>query len=890
MILQAFWFFITTAYGSTENQCQQKNYVLTNQQGSVRLTSIQKGNYTIQGILKFSDDDLCSKVSLYGLINAYAFQYAIDLANNDESLTQWANIGIRLDDNCNNLPLTMALAIEYVSMVRPNSVCRPEFLHCMNETFTENVEPASAIVGTDRSTTTIPLSGLMSLYQIPTISHAASSPVLSKSIYRSFFRTIPSDVHQVSAMLDLIKYFGWTYIIVIGSDDDYGRLAVADFQNRTANSSICIEYTSYIPVNSADTNSSVLSAIDKIKTLKSTVIILFCYVYNLGEKVLNKAQEIGLNRVWLTSDAWFPSAENLKNLNNQLTGIITVSVRNRNMPKLINFIKNSIRTKFLCNMWLKNYLNNTFNCEPTNISNDNETLFGKNNCSIKINNLLQNFSALGEKTSTLVDAVTILTRAILKFLQLNCVQKKKCFIQKIDPITLTNIVRNTSFWNDEHELIQFDQSGDSTFIFYSIENLQLINNTLKFVSIGNWSKNRINSLILNYEQIRWPSWFEDLKIKQHPSSQCFKNCENGQYTIRTPNCCWTCENCTGKNYSNTTMAEKCSTCSIGYHTIDHITCIKTPVKWLTFRDAEGSAILFTSFFGLLLTLIACSLLLKFREFIVTDESSPHIISLSCIMCLISFCFGFIQIVEPSTSLCHVRNGMFFSLFMGFSSVLIIKTKYFKKHHEANAKYFLKGRLFITQLITVLFLLIVELCTITAWVSIDGDRLSLDNKENQSIYLIEKRCVMVLTAGRLVSIFIPFILIIAATFCTLRERNKEHTFYEPKFLSFGSIALCIVVVAFLPTYVYVSDDFRGVVMAFTTNILGFTFIACLVLPKVYVGQARFRHGPSILQVKPARVKKPRPENSVEPKKTVIDGDAETTVTKVTSGINEGFSKD
>ena len=71
-----------------------------------------------------------------------------------------------------------------------------------------------------------------------------------------------------------------------------------------------------------------------------------------------------------------------------------------------------------------------------------------------------------------------------------------------------------------------------------------------------------------------------------------------------------------------------------------------------------------------------------------------------------------------------------------------------------------------------------------------------------------------------------VLLIAVTVISFRERNDEHPFNEPKFLSFTAIATCITVIAFLNTYKYVVRVYRAIIMAFTTVVSAFIFIACL----------------------------------------------------------------
>ena len=54
--------------------------------GNYRLTTLQRGNYTIQGLTSFTKWDNCREVSELGLISSYAMQHAIDEVNKDSSL------------------------------------------------------------------------------------------------------------------------------------------------------------------------------------------------------------------------------------------------------------------------------------------------------------------------------------------------------------------------------------------------------------------------------------------------------------------------------------------------------------------------------------------------------------------------------------------------------------------------------------------------------------------------------------------------------------------------------------------------------------------------------------------------------------------------------------
>lgn len=55
------------------------------------------------------------------------------------------------------------------------------------------------------------------------VSFFSTSPELSnKARFEYFTRTIPSDLHQVRAMVEIVKRLGWSYVSVIYEESNYG--------------------------------------------------------------------------------------------------------------------------------------------------------------------------------------------------------------------------------------------------------------------------------------------------------------------------------------------------------------------------------------------------------------------------------------------------------------------------------------------------------------------------------------------------------------------------------------------------------------------------------------------------------------------------------------------
>lgn len=65
------------------------------------------------------------------------------------------------------------------------------------------------------------------------VSYFSTSPELSnKQRFEYFTRTIPSDLYQVKAMVDIVRLLKWSYISIIYEESNYG-IKVKDTMHET---------------------------------------------------------------------------------------------------------------------------------------------------------------------------------------------------------------------------------------------------------------------------------------------------------------------------------------------------------------------------------------------------------------------------------------------------------------------------------------------------------------------------------------------------------------------------------------------------------------------------------------------------------------------------------
>ena len=132
-----------------------------------------------------------------------------------------------------------------------------------------------AVIGAYYSYISLPLASLLSLYNIPQISYGSSSPLLSKkNLYRSFYRTIPSDKNQVDVFIDLLRRMNWTYVFVVAADDEYGKLFVTELKTEAFKNNICVPGELYIPRDTSETIKTAKYIVQKLKAENNATVVI----------------------------------------------------------------------------------------------------------------------------------------------------------------------------------------------------------------------------------------------------------------------------------------------------------------------------------------------------------------------------------------------------------------------------------------------------------------------------------------------------------------------------------------------------------------------------------------------------------------------------------------
>lgn len=125
-----------------------------------------------------------------------------------------------------------------------------------------------------------------------------------KRRYPSFLRTIPSDKQQVKAIFLLLQRFGWTWVVLLGSDDTYGRAGLDALQELLIASNACVAYRGTIPANSDASNPELHNLVRILTDVKVNVTVVFSTRGSVPPFFEVVVQKNITGMVWVASEDW----------------------------------------------------------------------------------------------------------------------------------------------------------------------------------------------------------------------------------------------------------------------------------------------------------------------------------------------------------------------------------------------------------------------------------------------------------------------------------------------------------------------------------------------------------------------------------------------------------
>ncbi|KAJ1080424.1 hypothetical protein NDU88_000630 [Pleurodeles waltl] len=418
-----------------------------------------------------------------------AMVFAVEEINRSPTLLPNVTLGFRIHDSC----MMMKPVLEGTFwMLSERKLPIPNY-RCLDK------KPLAGIVGDTISLHSVQMARVLGLYRYPQISYFSTSPLLSdRQHFPSFFRTIPSDDFQAQGLGQLVIHFGWTWVGILATDNDYGQHGVQILQQELVKAGACIAFTEYIRNIYAEKNAQLLAK--AIRGSSANAIIFFSSDILLIPLMDELVGENMTRRIWIASEAWSTSPLlSVEKYSSILSGSIGFAIHSGDIPGFKEHFTSIHPSVSPEDIFMKEFWENNFNCKwqeetPPQISWNYSTKYCLENDQLDISKTFYSDLVVPRVTYNVYSAVYALAVSLHDLY--SCRARQGPFyhgtcadILAFQPWQLLHYVRNVRSRKEAGSELTFDAGGNPQ-TQYDIVNWQPgIDGTLKQVIVGRYKGN-----------------------------------------------------------------------------------------------------------------------------------------------------------------------------------------------------------------------------------------------------------------------------------------------------------------------------------------------------------------------------------------------------------------
>ncbi|XP_036070851.1 extracellular calcium-sensing receptor-like [Oryzias melastigma] len=770
------------------------------------------------------DPLICTRVNFREFRFAQTMIFAIEEINNNSSLLPNISVGYKIFDSCGStLPSTRAAL---------------GLINGQERTFGKSCSGQStvhAIIGTSESSSTIVLSQIAGIFQIPVISHFSTCACLSnRKEHPSFFRTIPSDYYQSRALAQLVKHFGWTWVGAVRSDNDYGNNGMATFIEAATQEGICVEYSEAIARTASKEQ---VERVVRVITRGTAKVLVAFLSYDEMDALLEESLRQNLTGLqWVGSESWI-TAHHLTTMkySNILYGSIGFAIKKAKIAGLQEFLLQVHPSQDPQNHILKEFWEETFGCSFQS------SLKGVKQCSgsESLRDIKNPFTDVSELriSNNVYKAVYAVAHAMHSMLK--CGEKSEevnmsCTWKSIlPPKEIAKHIQDVNFSLQSGEKVYFDERGDPAATYQLVNWQKNSAGDPVFVTVGSYDASLPDGKQFTIKEMNL-TWFGE--SKQRPVSVCSESCPPGfrQAMIKgKPICCFSCIPCAAGEISNSTNSAECSPCPLEYwSTEDHNICVPKVVEFLSYEETMGTLLTAFSLFGASLTLVVSFVFFWFRHTPLVKASNSELSFLLLLSLTLCFLCSLTFIGQPTDSSCMLRHVAFGIAFALCISCILTKTITvviaFKARTPANtvpqclASYQRSGVVGGTFL---------QVLVCVVWLT-----LAPPFPYKNTVYAAE-RIILECNLGSSIGFWVVLgyigLLAMLCLILAFLARKLPDNFNEAKFITFSMLIFSAVWVTFIPAYVSSPGKFTVAVEIFAILASSFGLLFCIFAPKCYI---------------------------------------------------------
>ncbi|KAG9427873.1 metabotropic glutamate receptor 2 isoform X1 [Apis mellifera carnica] len=794
---------------------------------------------------KGNEGENCGAIQMEdGIQPLEAMLYTIERINKNPKILPGIQLGAVAFDTCDNPTYALERVFYFIkgSIVR-NDRFGVEGYECEDRSVPKflntDFDNVVAILGAESSSVTIQVASVLALFPIPQISYMATSPFLSsKEKFPRFFRTVPSDVNQARAMLEILRQFQWSYVSVVYTDSEYGDHGYEMLVSLAANYSICFSKQQRISKDrfKDDDYDVVVRTIAEKTDVK--VVVLFAEKATTL-RVLEAARRVhvGSRFVWLCSDAWPDHNDINYQQTTVLEGALAVQPLYAPLSGFDEYFTGLTLDHEQKNPWFREFWQTYHNCvyveEAKYFSSEKSELINCRDPTLKIKR------SNGYKQRRFLhfvrDAVYAAAYALHNMQRNVCGENWTSLCDKMRPPNkdiFFQYLANVSFKDEAGNGFRFVDAVDGP-PRYSILNYQRkVNGSYHWTVIGNYTLNEREQPILQLDREKLR--FRGEQGTEFPTSSCPHPCGSNRIMVpkKEDPCCWTCQSCGIYQYK--VDEHKCDDCRVGTIPTENGTgCDPIPEEFVEYSNPWAIFAITIAISGIGLTMFVCSVFWIYRETPMIKASGRELSFLLLLGAFGCFSMTFAVVAKPSVESCAiVRFGIGFCYTVCYAA---LTTKINRIHRIFNdpgrnlhERRFTSPR---SQLMIASILILIEIVFDVSWLLKEPPAVEHSYSRRSANVRV---CRGSENGSYVIGLFYPFLLTVASTFYAIKTRKCPEGFNETRCIAFTNYATIILWLAFVPLYLASTRNvIKIITLALSLSLNGLVQLICLFLPKVYV---------------------------------------------------------
>ncbi|KAJ1522930.1 hypothetical protein ONE63_002069 [Megalurothrips usitatus] len=783
-----------------------------------------------------------------GVQTLEAMLWTVQRVNEEKDLLPGIKLGLIAYDSCDNPTHALEQSVDFVKgfISHLNVYHNDSDILCSDgqpAVFRGGADQVVAVIGGLSSSVTIQLAMLMNMFKVPQVSYMSTSPALSdRTTYPYFFRTVPSDMHQAHAMLELLRKLGWTYVSVAYSDTEYGRHGWELLSALAVNYSVCFAS----PVHRIDkqdfTDEEATNTVLTLNATETKIVIVFSESFQPSVvKFLLKARDLDvLERfTWVFSDLWTNKFSERADKSWQaklLEGSMCVHPISRPLDGFNDYFMGLRLDHERVNPWWRELWWSHFKCRDEEHS--------KGMCADP-HSTVQTVNGPSEIPQArylhfVRDAIWAVAQALTDMQRERCGGRPgRCeAMRHIQGTVLKDYLRKVQF-NDVNNRSFTFQNGRDGPPRYSVLNYQRSDTAAgpgphlgySWVSVGDYTLNDDGSgpsLHVDAARIRSRG---DAPL---PTSTCTPDCAVGHIKIRARDaCCWHCRRC--GEFQRPLNEWACEDCPAGQRpTDDHLACEQVPEECIGYTHPWAVCAMAVASLGLVCTAMVSAVFWTHRHTPVIKAAGRELSALLLVAELASFLVTFVMVAPPTAATCGLtRFALGFCFTLSYATVLTKTNRIARIFNQCpgagpkKTRYTSPG----SQLVITALLTSVEALINLAWLAYEPASVH-DYYPSRAVR--QRVCVGLDDTSYLVGLAYPLVLIGLCVVYAVKTRKCPGGFNETRHIAFTTYTVTIIWLAFVPLYLAsTSTAIRTVTLAMSLSLSGLVQLACLFFPKVYI---------------------------------------------------------